>query len=278
MNNYPRSKEFRRKGLDALRGNWPTAVLTGFVASLLSACVMQSSSVSRFKFEEYYSETEINNFFNSAFGEAFLVLAVIFAIVCFAYAICIAIISGAARLGYATYNLNLVDGKPAKFEDLFGKMNRKWNGFCMNFFMNLYIFLWTLLLVVPGIIKSFAYAMTPYILAEHPEMTANEAIGESISLMHGHKWRLFKLHLSFIGWGFLVALPPCIVFLPVLFSDAPLSKAIIAMLFAIPLSAGNLFLRPYTEAAQAAFYRSLVPAKDEAEGVEAEEKQPIFEM
>ena len=275
MNTDLRSKDFRRKGLDALRGNWPTAVLTGFVASLLGASVIQGTSGSRFKFEEYYSETEISNFFDSIFGDTFLALAVIFAVIMFAYAIFLIIISGAARLGYATDNLNLVDGKPAKFEDLFSKMNRKWNGFCMNFFMGLYIFLWTLLLVIPGIIKTFAYAMTPYILAEHPEMTANQAIGESIALMDGHKWRLFKLHLSFIGWGILVALPPCIVVLPVLFTGASLGKLVIALLLAIPLSAGSLLLSPYIEAAQAAFYRSLVPAKDEGEPI-LEEKQPII--
>ena len=275
MNTNLRSKDFRRMGLDALRGNWPTAVLTGFIASLLGAAVIQSSSGSSFKFEEYYSETEISNFFDGIFGDAFLALAVIFSIVCIAYAIFVIIVSGAARLGYASYNLNLVDGKPAKFEDLFSKMNRKWNGFCMNFFMGLYIALWSLLLVVPGIIKTFAYAMTPYILAEHPEMTANEAIGESIALMDGHKWSLFKLYWSFIGWGILVALPPCIVVLPVFLSGASLGKFVIAILAAIPLSAGSLFLRPYMEAAHAAFYRSIAPAKSEGEPI-IEEKLPII--
>ncbi len=72
--------------------------------------------------------------------------------------------------------------------------------------MEVYIFLWTLLLIVPGIIKSFAYAMTPYILEEHPELSANEAIDKSQAMMRGHKFDLFYLYLGFVGWAILSCL------------------------------------------------------------------------
>lgn len=73
------------------------------------------------------------------------------------------------------------------------------------FLMGVKIFLWTLLFIIPGIIKTFAYAMTPFVLADHPELSASEAIAESERLMKGHKFDLFFLELSFIGWIILCA-------------------------------------------------------------------------
>ena len=66
--------------------------------------------------------------------------------------------------------------------------------------MSLFVFLWTLLLVIPGIIKSLAYCMTPLILADCPEVTARDALKLSIRMTKGHKMDLFILGLSFIGW------------------------------------------------------------------------------
>ena len=71
------------------------------------------------------------------------------------------------------------------------------------FFMGLFIFLWTLLLVIPGIIKGFSYSLTYYILRDQPELSALDAITESRRMMDGHKMDAFKLVLSFIGWFFV---------------------------------------------------------------------------
>lgn len=71
------------------------------------------------------------------------------------------------------------------------------------FFMRLKIVLWTLLLIIPGIIKSYEYRMIPYLLAENPEMDMNEAFMRSKKLMDGNKFDTFVLELSFIGWTIL---------------------------------------------------------------------------
>lgn len=74
------------------------------------------------------------------------------------------------------------------------------------FMTGLFRFLWTLLLVIPGIIKKYAYAMVPYIISEEPDLPYNEAIERSIEMTRGHKWNMFVLDLSFLGWyllGFL---------------------------------------------------------------------------
>lgn len=99
--------------------------------------------------------------------------------------------------------------------------------FCALFLVNLFTFLWTLLLIIPGIMKAFSYALTPYILLDEPELTAKQAISRSCEIMQGRRWKLFCLYFSFIGWGILCLLT-----------------------FGI----GFLWLAPYMNASIAAFY------------------------
>lgn len=66
-----------------------------------------------------------------------------------------------------------------------------------------YTFLWSLLLIVPGIIKGLSYSLTPFVLKDNPELSDNAAIEKSMRLMDGHKMDLFLLILSFIGWAIL---------------------------------------------------------------------------
>lgn len=173
------------------------------------------------------------------------------------------IIGGAGKLGYARYNLNLVDAKDARFWDLFSQFHRLGDGFVMNLLVGLFTMLWSLLFVIPGIIKSYSYAMTPYILYEHPEYSPNQAITESRKMMKGNKFRLFCLQLSFIGWELLCAVPTLILFVIVALMQA--------FVFLLPLilvaMVGSLFVSAYMEAAQAAFYREV--SGTEAGGIEA---------
>ncbi len=74
-----------------------------------------------------------------------------------------------------------------------------------QFLKNLYTFLWGLLFVIPGIVKSYEYRMIPYILAEHPDMPTREAFELSRRMMYGEKWNTFVLDLSFLGWNILSA-------------------------------------------------------------------------
>lgn len=95
------------------------------------------------------------------------------------------------------------------FGDLgFGFKNGYGHIALVMFLRGLFISLWTLLLVVPGIIKSYEYMMIPYILAENPDMDRQEVFAMSKKMMTGNKWNAFVLDLSFIGWG-IVALCTC---------------------------------------------------------------------
>lgn len=97
------------------------------------------------------------------------------------------------------------DGKD-KIDNVFDGYKDFSRIFTTNLLQSIYQALWTLLLIVPGIIKGLSYAMTPYVLVDHPEMKNNAAIELSMKMMHGHKFDLFILLLSFIGWALLCCL------------------------------------------------------------------------
>lgn len=98
-------------------------------------------------------------------------------------------------------------GNPCSISEAFSRgfdnVGRKIGGYL---WMELWIFLWSLLFFIPGIVKSFSYAMTPYILADMPDITAGDALKLSMRMMDGHKGELFVLYLSFIGWALLSGL------------------------------------------------------------------------
>ena len=126
----------------------------------------------------------------------------------------------------------------------------------------------SLLLFIPGVVKAYSYAMTPYIMAEHPGLTANEAITESRRIMDGNKWRLFCLDLSFLGWELLCTLPMLIGFsLVFAFTHSADTVLVLLILLSIPLSAGFFFLHPYEEAAWAIFYRDITAAPSDTEEI-----------
>ena len=257
------SADYRMLALDVLRGKWRTAVLTGIAASALGATIVSGTS----------SVTSNSNQSNGINFELFSqpnggrLLAVLLVSIGL-WAIFTLIVGGAVRLGYARFNLNLADGKDAAFSDLFSQKGRLWDGFCMNFLQGLYVALWSLLLFIPGVVKAYSYAMTPYIMAEHPGLTANEAITESRRIMDGNKWRLFCLDLSFLGWELLCTLPMLIGFsLVFAFTHSADTVLVLLILLSIPLSAGFFFLHPYEEAAWAIFYRDITAAPSDTEEI-----------
>ena len=115
------------------------------------------------------------------------------------------LIGGPLSFGMYMIFLNFVrTGTPMKIEDLF-------RGFSDDFVQNLLIrlmtsifcALWSLLFVIPGIVKALAYSMAFYVKRDHPEYDWRMCLSESERLMEGHKMDLFILNLSFIGWAFL---------------------------------------------------------------------------
>lgn len=106
----------------------------------------------------------------------------IYALVCF-------IIGGTVQLGYAKFNLALIDHKDAQVSDLFSQFHRFGDGFLLNLLTSIFIFLWSLLFVIPGIVAAFSYPWRPT-FSMRPGMRPNDARKASKELMRGNKWRL----------------------------------------------------------------------------------------
>ena len=231
--------DFRQIARDALSGKWTIAVLVGLVAMLLGGTgsggpelklnIDGSGAHANFEFagQTIYS---IGGGLNSDIG-AFLVGSAIYIIIAaVVMAVVYFVLGSIISVGYARFNLDLADrGNPA-FETLFGYFSYWKTAAVSKLLQSVYVLLWSLLFIIPGILAAYSYAMTEFILAENPDLTASEAIAQSKEMMYGNRWRLFCLHFSFIGWDILSSLT---------------------------LGIGNLWLRPYKQAANAAFYREI---------------------
>ena len=132
--------------------------------------------------------------------------------------------------GIAIVMFGVFKGKDVDFGVLFEGFQDYSHIFVTKLLQGIYTALWSLLLVVPGVIKYYSYAMTDYILKEEPEMKNNAAIEKSMAMMENNKMKLFLLDLSFIGW---------------------------ALLAIVTFGIGFLFLQPYMQVSRAAFYEDL---------------------
>ncbi len=116
-------------------------------------------------------------------------------------------------VGPLTYGMSYVflyhsrNGEPINITDVFKSFSSQFvEHFLLGLMIYIFTFLWSLLFVIPGIVKTYAYAMAYYIKVDHPELGWKECIDESQRMMEGHKMELFILDLSFIGWIILSSL------------------------------------------------------------------------
>jgi uncharacterized membrane protein len=213
------SSDLRYQARQTLAGKWGIAVLAGFLAALLGGLVMGGGSSVNLDKEEL-----------QRLPQEVLSLLMVITSIGGILSIVRFFLGGPVKLGYCRFLLKMHDGEDAQVNDLFSRFDRFGDGFVLSLLTGIYVFLWSLLFVIPGIIKVYAYAMAPFIMEENPNMTAGEAITASRELMDGHKFDLFCLVLSFIGWDLLNLLT---------------------------LGIGSLWLIPYKNAAHAAFYRAI---------------------
>ena len=215
------SSDLRYQARQTLAGKWGVAVLAGFLAALLGGLVSGGGAGPNLNLEE----EELRHIPKVLLPYIMMLASIggILGIVRF-------IVGGPVKLGYCRFLLKMQDGEDAQVGDLFSRFDRFGDGFCLELLTSLYIMLWSLLFIIPGLVKAYAYAMAPFILEENPNMTPSEAIKASRELMDGHKFDLFCLHWSFFGW---------------------------ALLSVLTLGIGSLWLNPYMNAATAAFYRSI---------------------
>lgn len=212
------NKEYKNEALAALKGKWAPAVVATIVAFVIAIIAVAPSQIMSFMAENEALVAE-----NPYAILALWPVAMIFTI--FLY-------YPTMTVGYQNAIRSLViQGDENVTSNLFAHTFKGyWKNVWACFLMVLFIFLWSLLLLIPGIVKGYAYMMTPFILKDNPELSANEAINLSQKMMKGHKFDLFYLMLSFIGWGILGI---------------------------FTLGIGYLWLMPYMYAAFAAFYQDV---------------------
>jgi len=116
------------------------------------------------------------------------------------------IIAGPMNVGMAIFALALARGQNPRLGQIFEGFRQFGVALGAYLLMTLFVFLWYLLLIIPGIIATFAYSQIFYIIAEEPGIGPLQAIRKSKELMHGNKWKFFCLQLRFIGWWLLCIL------------------------------------------------------------------------
>ena len=147
------------------------------------------------------------------------------------------IFMGPIMVGFSIYLLKVLRKKEFKTENLLdGFKNCFENSLVAGILMAVFTFLWSLLFVIPGIVKAISYSMTPYILADNPKLTASEAIDKSQEMMNGHKWEYFCMMLGFLGWIILSIFTFGILYV--------------------------LYVGPYMKASEGHFYNKLSGKKD----------------
>ena len=198
-----RAKDIRKSAWDSLSGKWGSCILAFIIFDIISGALA---------------------------GLSYVVVG----------AIALLIVSGPLMLGYTKIYLNVARGKDADLGMLFNGFNDFGRSLVLYITNQIFIALWTMLLIIPGIIKSLAYSMSYYILLDDPNISAGDARKKSIAMMKGNKWRLFCLQLSFIGWFLL-----CIITFGILI----------------------FWVGPYMEVAKAKFYLSLLPEEERKDSV-----------
>lgn len=143
----------------------------------------------------------------------YLVIAIPLQFIPFIGSIAAIAIGGPFALGIATFYLRISRNEEATISDIFSGFSNFVPALTTYLLMLLYIFLWTLCLIVPGIIAAFSYSQVFYILSEEPNLSASEVLKKSKQMMDGHKMDYFVLGLTFIGWALLCILTAGIGFL-----------------------------------------------------------------
>ena len=222
------NQDYKNEALSALSGNWPQALIASIILFITGALYVGADGAdSVFTVQTFPTYIQ--------YGSPLLLYLLLLPLsVGFCNSLRCLLETGDGRI---TNNM---------FSIAFGNWLHLVGGMIV---MNIYILLWTLLLIIPGIIKAYSYSMTQFILVEHPELSINQAIKESRRLMEGRKFDYFWLQLSFIGW---------------------------AILSILTLGIGFLWLMPYSTAAAASFYADVKAEKGGISGSDTIEGERVL--
>ncbi len=201
-------QEIKRRGMSSFRGNYWKSVIAAFFYTLFFAGTGAST---RYSTSSEELKEEIGSIF-SGMGEAeiFAILAIVFAaigVVMVLWTLIDIFVLNPLEVGCQRFFIeNQHDQQTGLDRITYAFRNGYLSVVGGLFLRNLFLSLWYCLLIVPGIVMTYAYRLVPYILAEEPQIGAMEAIRRSKEMMRGHKWDTFVYDLSFIGWYLLTAI------------------------------------------------------------------------
>ena len=227
-----KSRDIKKIAKTALKGNWFVAVIASIIASFFgvggSSFSISIPAVDPATTEE--TTTVLANVTSQSTQltpEGVMILTIIYAAFVLFALIVTLIISSIIRVGYAQFNLDIIDGSDARIGTLFSRTKQMGVTIRTTLLMIIRL-VFGYMLIIPGIVMTYSYAMADYVLADNPEMNARQALKESRRIMRGNRFKLFCLSLSFIG---------------------------LTLLCILTLGIGFIWLNPYMQASFAAFYR-----------------------
>jgi Predicted integral membrane protein len=202
-------KTLRTLGRNALAGKWKTAIITVCIYVLvmqLPTAVFDAlfgKNVGSFMTNSGYTYGMDADFYVSLYNNMPQTSAL--------SGLYVLLVSGAMELGLTLYFLATFRKHAVEPADVFLGFERFGKALGLFLFQTLFIFLWTLLFIIPGIIASFRYSQAFFILADDPDKGIRQCMNESKAMMKGNKAKYFLLSLSFIGWGLLALIPAGII-------------------------------------------------------------------
>ncbi|MCB2294305.1 DUF975 family protein [Clostridium algoriphilum] len=209
------SYDLKRKAREQLHGKWLQAGIVCFIAWVVTMTFTGGDAVHSVQNVWQNGELVRVNTTNSANDLGGLLSFVL---------------SGPITLGVSCYFLKLIRNEGPLIENMFGGFKFFIKSFVLNFLVTIFTILWTLLLIIPGIIATLRYSMSYYIMMDNPELSAFESLNQSKLMMAGFKFKLFSLWCSYLGW-FILGI--------------------------VTLGIGFLWIIPYYETAKANFYQDL---------------------
>lgn len=220
----------------------PSSILAGLILFALGMLISTLTSYLMGMDRLATALTDAARFGTEAVEQAYLGFLEHYSVSGFAIALVVAlrIMSYMVSVGFVIFALHISRDEKAEFGNLFDGFGLFFRVLWLGILEGLLIFLWSLLLVVPGIVAAYRYRQALYLLLDHPERSAWQCLRESSALMSGHKWELFVLDLSFLGWAMLSAM-----FAPV-----------------------SIWLDPYRAITNAGFYNRLIAARGGAHVIE----------
>ncbi len=217
----PTSSVFKKRAMARLSGNWVSAIIVAVLSTALGGSVTGFMVLLRPDLTQYKdSFTEfLSNYFFTFLSAGTLIWGWI-----------LFILGSVISLGVTRFYLDLTSGREPQISVIFSYFKNFLRALTLRVFRLVFVGLASLLLVVPGVILGYSYALAPYLLAEKPYNSVLTVLGQSKRMMKGKRAAMFKMHMSFLGW---------------------------ILLGILTLGVGFVFVMPYISAANAEFYREV---------------------